>query len=410
VAWCGSDEVTIDRVPELEVSAAQQVRLVYAIPSDGSDSFGTFASGMATDAAWIDEWWRAQDPARTPRFDRYPFPGCTSQAGSIDIGFVRLPNGTAYYRSSTMFQLLNQDLVRTFASDQKTIVYYDGAVSEADVCGQSPSNETLGGQAGISYVYLQSDCDLTPLGAGASAVVAAHELIHNFGALPPGAPHPCPDDDGHPCDSTSDILTPFLQPGATLDAVTLDVNHDDYYAHSGSWWDVQDSTWLTHLPQFPLTLTITGSGTVVPRTNDTSTLACDTGCANLELDNGLTLTVFALPSAGWHVGGWSGACTPQGLSCVATITAPTNVQVTFARNPVRVAVRVAGRGHVTSAPRGIACTGACSRSFSPGTIVRLIAAPSRGWRFTGWSGACTGRSRCVLTPDGGTVRARFVRR
>ena len=61
--------------------------------------------------------------------------------------------------------------------------------------------------------------------------------------------------------------------------MTLDVNHDDYYAHSGSWWDVQDSTWLTHLPQFPLTVTVAGSGTVVA--TDTNALPCDTGCANL---------------------------------------------------------------------------------------------------------------------------------
>jgi hypothetical protein len=409
VTWCGNDEVADNRVPDLEVSSAAQVRFVYAIPSDGADSFATYASGIATDAAWIDEWWQAQDPSRTPRFDRYPFPGCTSRAGSVDIGFVRLPHDTAYYRSPDIFRLLNTDLASTLSTTQKTILYYDGTVSDHNLCGQSPSNETLGGRFAVSYVYLQSDCGLTPPGTGTSAEVAAHELLHNLGALPIGAPHPCPGDLGHPCDSETDILYPYVGEASTLDEVTLDYGRDDYYGHSGSWWDTQDSEWLTHLPQVALTVATEGSGTVHART-DTQTLPCNTGCANLALDSDLKVTVIAIPSAGWRVAGWSGACSDVSLSCALTMTAPETVHVTFLRNPVLVAVRVSGRGRVTSAPRGIACTGACSHSFAPGAAVRLTASASRGFRFTGWSGACSGRGTCRLTADGGTVRARFVRR
>jgi hypothetical protein len=409
VTWCGNDEVADNRVPEFEVSSADQVRFVYAIPSDGADNFGAYASGIATDAAWIDAWWRTQDPSRTPRFDLYPFPGCTSRAGSIDIGFVRLPHDTAYYRSPGMFQRLNTDVGGILPDSEKTILYYDGAVSESRVCGQSPSNQSLGNRFGVSYIYLQSACGLTPPGAGTSAEVAAHELIHNLGALPAGAANPCLGDYGHPCDSPTDILYPFLKPASTLDDVVLDYSRDDYYGHSGTWWDVQDSVWLTHLPQFPLTVTVDGSGTVVART-DTTTFPCDTGCADLALDGDLKVTVSAVPADGWRVGGWSGACTAPALTCAVTMTAPASVHVTFVRDPVLVSLRVAGRGRVTSAPRGIACTGACSHSFKPGTVVRLTAAPLRGFRFMGWSGACTGRGRCELPADGGTVRARFAPR
>jgi len=409
VTWCGNDEVADNRIPDLELSSAAQVRFVYAIPSDGADSFAAYASGIATDAAWIDEWWRAQDPTRTPRFDRYPFPGCTSPAGSVDIGFVRLPHDAAFYRSPDAFRLLNGDLGSTLSTTQKTILYYDGAVSEPNLCGQSPSNETLGGRFAVSYVYLQSDCGLTPPGTGTSAEVAAHELIHNLGALPIGAPHPCPGDLGHPCDSETDILYPYVGDASTLDDVTLDYGRDDYYGHSGSWWDTQDSDWLTHLPQVPLTVTVEGSGTARART-DTRTLPCDTGCADLALDNDLKVTVGAVPSAGWRFGSWSGACSEASLSCALTMTAPATVHVTFLRNAVRVTVRVSGRGRVTSAPRGIACTGVCGHSFAPGAAVRLTAVASPGFRFAGWSGACTGRRPCKLTADGGTVRARFVRR
>ena len=97
VTWCGNDEVAADRVPDLDQASADQVRFVYVIPSDGVDRFAAVASGIATDAAWIDGWWRAQDPTRTPRFDRYPFADCTTTFGALDIGFVRLPKPASAY-------------------------------------------------------------------------------------------------------------------------------------------------------------------------------------------------------------------------------------------------------------------------------------------------------------------------
>jgi hypothetical protein len=408
VTWCGTDEVAADRVPELEVSSTAQVRFVYAFPADGADNFAATASGMAFDAAWIDEWWQRQDATRSPRFDRYPFPGCTSRFGGLDIGVVRLPNGTAYYRTTDNFRRLNGDLADAFPQTEKTVVYYDGPVADTNVCGESPSNESFGGRFGIAYVFLQSACGATPVGGGASAQIAAHELIHDLGALPDGAPHPCPNDEGHPCDSPTDILYPYLGEAATLDGVTLDVGRDDYYGHTGSWWDVQDSSWLAHLPQYPLSLAVAGSGTLVVRT-DTGPLDCERGCSGLTIDSDAEITAVAVPSSGWRVGGWSGACTELALSCTLTMSGPMSATVTFVRAPVRVVVRVTGKGRVTSTPRGISCPGSCSRSFPGGTSVRLTASATKGWRFAGWSGACTGRSRCALTSDG-TVRARFVRR
>src|SRR6267378_3415373 len=53
-----------------------------------------------------------------------------------------------------------------------------------------------------------------------NAVVAAHELLHMLGALPLGAPHACPGDDGHPCDDQRDLLWPFLL-ATSLDSTIL---------------------------------------------------------------------------------------------------------------------------------------------------------------------------------------------
>jgi Divergent InlB B-repeat domain len=409
VTWCGTDATAGNRAPDLEVSSSAQVRFVYAIPSDGADNFAAAASGIATDAAWIDEWWRAQDPIRTPRFDRYPFPGCTSRFGQLDIGFVRLPHPDAYFRSPDIFQLLNSDLRNSFPDRQKTILYYDGDVSETQVCGQSGTNANAGGVFAISFVYLRSGCGLAPPGSGTSAEVAAHELIHNLGALPPGAPHACPDDAGHPCDSATDILYPYVGEASTLDVVALDYNRDDYYGHSGSWWDLQDSSWLMHLPQRSVTLQIEGSGSLLVHL-DSAVIPCEAGCSGLQVDDG-SLTVAGLPSSGWRVAGWSGGCTTTGPTCDLAAPGDVNATVTFARiPPVRVRVVVGGKGRVTSTPIGIACTKACAHSFAAGTRVRLTASPARGWRFAGWSGGCSGRSLCTVPELGGSIQARFVHR
>src|SRR4051812_16779690 len=90
--WCGNDEISRNRVPDLEVTAAEQVRVVYAVPSDGADRFLQLASAITSDIESIEAWWLGQDPTRAPRWDRYGFPGCGSRFGSLDLGFLRLPN------------------------------------------------------------------------------------------------------------------------------------------------------------------------------------------------------------------------------------------------------------------------------------------------------------------------------
>ncbi|HET8760889.1 MAG TPA: SBBP repeat-containing protein, partial [Nitrospiria bacterium] len=58
-----------------------------------------------------------------------------------------------------------------------------------------------------------------------------------------------------------------------------------------------------------------------------------------------------------------------------------------------------GNGTVTSSPSGITCGATCSAFFGPGALVSLTALPVPPAAFTGWSGACSGVSSCVVTMD-----------
>jgi len=59
-------------------------------------------------------------------------------------------------------------------------------------------------------------------------------------------------------------------------------------------------------------------------------------------------------------------------------------------------VRVSGKGKVTSLPKGINCGIKCSKIFGKDTFVTLKAKAAKGYRFTGWGGACSSANLCEL--------------
>lgn len=78
-----------------------------------------------------------------------------------------------------------------------------------------------------------------------------------------------------------------------------------------------------------------------------------------------------------------------------------------------VSVEGGGSGTVTSSPEGIACPGACTKTFADETSVTLTATPSADSVFTGWSGGvCSGLSNVCTASVGGpvTVSARFAKK
>ncbi len=394
--WCGAPS-SVDRPAAV---AGNQIAVVYAFPSDGVDASATAAAAISADVDAIDEWWRAQDPARSPRFDRALFP-CGPQA---DVRALRLPRTSvelAPERSRFAFIAGAVTAASGGSEYLKHLVYYDGPLDGDDVCGQGGG---VFGGAGVAIVYLRACADEP------TAVVAAHELLHAMGALPaPGPPNACADDGdaSHVCDSASDLLWPYatLTP---LTALLLDAGRDDYYGHGGGWPDLRDSDWLRRLDdQTPLAVDVEGRGVVE---SDVPGVECARSCAS-EWNAGTRVRLTATPGSGRVLARWRGACSGRSPDCELTLAEATSVGVQFGPSSFPARIVINGRGTVRSAPSGVACPGRCIGRLPSFSRVRLLARPAPGWRFASWSGACRGSGpRCTLVLEAAVrSRATFLR-
>lgn len=79
----------------------------------------------------------------------------------------------------------------------------------------------------------------------------------------------------------------------------------------------------------------------------------------------------------------------------------TNTQIT-------VKLAGSGQGTVTSAPAGINCGSVCTATVFTNTKVTLIATPTDGAVFAGWSGACRGTKSCSVQNTPVNVTATFT--
>lgn len=151
-----------------------------------------------------------------------------------------------------------------------------------------------------------------------------------------------------------------------------------------------------------LTVSVTGNGTV-SGSGIACTSAGGSGCSASESANS-TVTLTATPGAGSGFTGWGGACAGTAVSCVVTMDGAKTVTAAFtgggsSGSTYPLVVAVVGDGTVTGA--GISCgsTGStCTASPAAGSQVKLTAKAASGQSFTGWSGACSGRTAtCALT-------------
>jgi Divergent InlB B-repeat domain len=152
---------------------------------------------------------------------------------------------------------------------------------------------------------------------------------------------------------------------------------------------------------FPLTVSVTGSGTVTG-----GGINCGEGGTTCSATpaSGTNVTLTATPSSGETFTSWGGACSGSARTCSLTMSAARSVTATFSGGSnaqVELAVAVAGRGTVTGG--GITCgngKSVCRAQERQGSTVGLTATPAAGATFGGWGGACRGKLRtCTVEMD-----------
>lgn len=140
----------------------------------------------------------------------------------------------------------------------------------------------------------------------------------------------------------------------------------------------------------------TGSGTV---TSAPAGIDCGLTCT-ASFGTGTSIALTATASPGSTFTGWSGGgCAGTGTCAVNNISTATSVAASFALSKYTLTVTLnnTAYGKVTSSPSGISCGPTCSYQYDSGINVTLTATPVPGHRFSGWSGACSGRSStCTL--------------
>ena len=188
--------------------------------------------------------------------------------------------------------------------------------------------------------------------------------------------------------SSTWVLAPSVDSTNTINTVSCP--SDELCVAGDSTGDLQSG--IGHV--LTVTTTGTGSGTVASVPGG---ISCPTTCS-ATFAPGTKVTLSVRPATGSAFAGWSGGgCSGTGV-CQVTLGADQNVTATFTtKNTLTVTEAGAGTGNVTSSPEGVSCLPLCSSGFATGTIVTLIASPSAGSTFVGWSGACSGTGDCTVT-------------
>ncbi|MGB0496459.1 MAG: InlB B-repeat-containing protein, partial [Kangiellaceae bacterium] len=159
----------------------------------------------------------------------------------------------------------------------------------------------------------------------------------------------------------------------------------------------------THL----LTVSLSGDGSV---TSTPVGINCGSDCSENYEEN-TQVDLVATASSGYVFSAWSGACSGAG-SCSISMNSTKNVTAIFEEEVLEqyeLDVVVSGAGNVISSPSGIDCGSDCSQTYDEGTLISLTATADDGFKFSQWSGACSGTTTCEVTIDSAkSVSAEFV--
>ena len=156
---------------------------------------------------------------------------------------------------------------------------------------------------------------------------------------------------------------------------------------------------------YSLTVRPVGGGSV---SSADKLISCGSKCA-ASYNRGALVSLSASPGSGNVFLGWRGACSGNALTCSLNIADAVSVNANFAQT-FKFNVSTSGKGTVTG-DNGINCGKTCGATVTQGTVITMSAAPSAGFVFSNWTGACSGTSPNCSVPvnSGVTAQAVFVK-
>jgi len=163
------------------------------------------------------------------------------------------------------------------------------------------------------------------------------------------------------------------------------------------------------LKQYVLTMLTVGNGSITANP------------AGGTYTHGTFVALTATPAAGFQFTSWSGACSGMG-TCNVLMDAAKSVTATFtstAPPQFTLTLDTVGSGAIAAQPPAVAAVTstlaivarplAISGKYNAGTVVAVTATAAAGFKFTGWSGGCTGTGACSVMMDADkSVTANFT--
>jgi hypothetical protein len=209
---------------------------LYLVPKN-VDVVAGRVKAMRRDLNKINGWFSRQTvDGVQPRWVRHE---TSSGKKIIDVVIVHLPKNGASYEGPDQADVITADLGALGwpkKGAHKMVAFFEG--SGPGYCGITGQGLSLIPMAACG-IYPDAG-DTWPYGA---TYVTAHEMTHNFGAVPACAPHD--DGTGHIADDPRDILYGGAKP-REWDHLKLDPGHDDYYdTHIPGCRDIKSSRYWT---------------------------------------------------------------------------------------------------------------------------------------------------------------------
>jgi len=142
--------------------------------------------------------------------------------------------------------------------------------------------------------------------------------------------------------------------------------------------------------KYPLTVSITGSGTV-------SEEIISAGKSTTEYNSGSVIRLTANPLDEWVFTGWSGSVSSTENPIELTVNESKTISVNFEKRKYPLTVSITGSGTVYEE---IISSGKSTTEYTSGSVIRLTAGPSSGSNFIGWSGSVSSTENPIeLTVD-----------